>query len=158
MDGLAQVLAALPSADPLRGSAMLYALVNAAHLLGIALLLGTILPLDLRLLGILPGPSPTLLAGFMSRIAGAGLALAMLTGLALVSVRPAEYLANPAFRAKAVLIGLALVNLALVHAGRGWRDLRSGAGPASRALRAGAAISAMLWLGVLLAGRLIGFL
>ena len=42
-------IAALPIASLLRGSGTAYLLVNATHILGLALLIGSILPLDLRL-------------------------------------------------------------------------------------------------------------
>lgn len=136
---------------------MAYALVNAGHILGIALILGAILPLDLRLLGFLNGPSLAVLAPFLSRVAAVGVGLAILTGLMLVSVRPAEYLANPAFRIKILLIGVALANVMLIHAGKGWRGLPHGRS-ATSGLRLGAAVSALLWLGAMVAGRLIGFM
>ncbi|MCZ8151816.1 MAG: hypothetical protein O9292_05415, partial [Rhodobacteraceae bacterium] len=44
-------IAALPIASLLRGSGTAYLLVNATHILGLALLIGSILPLDLRLAG-----------------------------------------------------------------------------------------------------------
>ncbi|MDP5308836.1 DUF2214 domain-containing protein [Paracoccus spongiarum] len=157
MEELAGLLAALPPAAWLRRSVAAYVLVNTLHILGIALLLGAILPLDLRLAGLIRGPALADLAPFLSRLAAAGLALAVLTGLLLLSVRPGEYLANPAFRAKLLLVLAALINIALVHAGRGWEALAAGAAPTG-ALRRGAAISAVLWLAVLLAGRLTGFL
>lgn len=157
MEGLAAILSALPFSGALRGSVTFYALVNATHILGIALLLGAILPLDLRMLGLLRGPPLAGLAPFLSRLAAAGLVLALVTGLMLLSVRPAEYLGNPAFRIKALLITVALANVVVVHLGRGWRDLQRG-GAVTPALRIGAAISALVWLLALLAGRMIGFL
>lgn len=156
MEHLAALLSALPPASLLRGSAITYALLNATHILGIALLLGAILPLDLRIAGLLPGPPLRDLAPFLSRVAATGLVLVLLTGPLLLSVWPAEYLDNPAFRAKMLLILAALANLAAVHAGRGWRDLQRGTAPGA-ALRAAAVASALLWLGALLCGRLIGF-
>ncbi|NHF73067.1 DUF2214 domain-containing protein [Paracoccus xiamenensis] len=141
----------------MRGSATFYALVNAAHILGIALILGAIIPLDLRLIGVLNGPSLNVIGPFLSHVAAVGVALAVLTGLALISVRPAEYLANPALRWKALLLALALVNVAAVHLGPGWRravrrDQVSGG------LRLAAVVSICAWLGTLVAGRMIGFL
>lgn len=156
MEALAQLLAAVPFAGALRGSATIYALVSAAHVLGIALLVGPILVLDLRVLGLLPGPPLPVMAPFLSRIAGFGLGLAIATGLLLLSVSPAEYLANPAFRLKAILLVLMALNIVLVHRGADWRTLRNG-GPAGAALKLQATISAAGWLGVLMAGRMIGF-
>jgi hypothetical protein len=155
VEGLAGWLSAWPGAELLRASATVYLLVNAAHILGLALLVGAILPLDLALLGLVRIPLPVV-APFSSRVAAAGLALAALTGLTLLSVRPAEYLANPAFQAKMALLALAFGNIALQHAGSAWRRVLAGE-PPSPAARAIALASATLWLAVLVAGRWIGF-
>ena len=127
MQALADLLAALPFVGPLRRSVWAYALVNAAHILGIGLLLGAILPLDLRLMGWHQGPPLSTLAPFLSRIAAAGLALAVATGATLLSVQPMEYLPLPAFRAKMLLIALALVNLLALHRARSWRAVAASA-------------------------------
>ena len=91
----------------LRGSGDLYMVLNALHILGIGLLLGAILPLDLRILGVLRGPSLPVIGPFLSRMAGIGLGLAVLTGACLWSVSAAEYLGNAAFRWKLVLLAVA---------------------------------------------------
>ena len=157
METLADVLASLPFVGSLRRSVWSYALVNAAHILGIGLLLGAILPLDLRLLGWRSGPPLSTLAPFLSRIAAGGLALAVLTGVTLLSVQPMEYLPKPVFRVKLMLIALALMNLTALHMQRSWRAVKEG-GEATASVRWAAAVSALCWLGVLVAGRMIGFL
>lgn len=157
MQALADLLAGLPFAGPLRRSVWAYALVNAAHILGIGLLLGAILPLDLRLMGWRHGPPLSTLAPFLSRIAAAGLALAVTTGVVLLSVQPMEYLPLPVFRLKLLLIALALVNLLALHRAGSWRAVADG-GPVAARVRWAAGVSALCWLGVLLAGRMIGFL
>ena len=118
--------------------------------------MGAILPLDLRVLGVLRGPPLPVIGPFLSRMAGVGLGLAMLTGFCLWSVDAREYLGNVAFRWKLVLLGLGLGNVALMH-GVAWRRVMATgrAGPTARIL---AAMSAMTWPAVLLAGRWIGFL
>jgi len=123
-----------PGASWLQQSATAYLFVNATHILGIAVLLGAIIPLDLRLLG-----------------AAVGLSLALLTGAWLFSVKPDEYLANPAFRWKLALLALALINVGFQH-----RDTR-GSLRLSPAVRVRAGVSLCLWAGVLVAGRWIGF-
>ena len=156
MQALADLLTSLPFVGPLRRSVWAYALVNAAHILGIGLLLGAILPLDLRLMGWRHGPPLSTLAAFLSRIAAAGLALAVVTGAVLLSVQPMEYLPMPVFRAKMLLIALALLNLSALHRARSWRAVQDGGAVTSR-VRWAAGISALCWLGVLVAGRMIGF-
>lgn len=147
---------ALPHAVALRRSAMLYMTVNAAHILGVGLLVGAILPLDLRLAGVLrSGPLPVL-APFLVRVAATGLALAMLTGLLLFSVKPAEYAGNPAFLAKMSLLALGLVNVLAQHRNTGWTSMLDGEEPGV-GVRLLAGISFVIWPSTLLAGRWIGF-
>lgn len=151
------LIAASAPAAALRGSVTLYLLVNAAHVLGIGLLVGAIATLDLRLLGAFRSAALAHLAPPLVRVAATGLGLAALTGLALFSTRPATYLENPAFLAKLALLALALANLALLHAGRPWRAALAGGALAGR-LRLAAGVSLAAWIGALLAGRWIGFL
>lgn len=150
-------LEALPPAAWLRRSTFAYPLVNAAHILGIGLILGAILPLDLRLMGAFRATPLEAIGPFLSRAAAAGVAVALVTGFLLFLVEPGEYLANPAFLAKLGLLALALANVAVVHRGPAWRRAVTGRGVAP-SLRASAAASMLLWLGALIAGRWIGFL
>lgn len=150
-------LTALPPALWLRRSATLYLLVNAAHIGAIGLLIGSIVPLDLRLLGVLKPTSLALLAPVLARTASLGLALAVLTGATLFTVRPQEYLQNPAFVVKMGLLGAGAINAWLVRRGGAWGQVLQGRRPSS-ALRCQAAVSLLLWTGCLVAGRWIGFL
>ena len=146
-----------PGAVWLRGSGTAYLFVNAAHILGIGLLIGAILPLDVRLMGGLRSLPLAVLGPFLIRCASFGLGLAVLTGLWLFSVRPTEYAANTAFLIKMALLVAALANITLLHASKGLRRALEG-GPVSPGVRLCALISFLAWLGVLLAGRWIGFL
>ncbi len=142
-----------PGAIWLQQSSTAYLFVNAAHILGIGLLLGGILPLDLRLLGLLKKHPIEVLAPFLVRSAALGLALAIATGLWLFSVKPGEYLANAAFRWKLVLLAIALINVAIQHRLTNTREWAI-----VPATRLSAALSLCLWVSVLIAGRWIGFL
>jgi hypothetical protein len=148
-----EAIGSWPGAVWLRESPTAYLLVSAAHILGIGLLLGSILPLDLRLLGFFRRFQLEVLQPFLVRMAAAGFALAVVTGLWLFSVKPVEYLANDAFRWKASLLVVAAANVMFQH----WST--NGGSPApSSAVRLRAALSLCLWLSVLVAGRWIGFL
>jgi hypothetical protein len=149
-------IAALPIASLLRGSGTAYLLVNAAHILGLALLLGSILPLDLRLAGAFSRTPLPVIAPLLRGTALVGLTLAVLTGFALFTANPVEYAGNPAFRIKLALLAAALVNAALVTRGQAWAQVLLGAEPPP-ALRLMAMLSASLWVAILLAGRWIGF-
>lgn len=154
---LVEWIAGWPVGAALRHSALLYLLVNAAHILAIGLLMGAIVPLDLRLLGFFGNTSLEVLGPFLSRAAAVGLALAITTGLCLFSVRPAAYVTNAAFLAKIALLGIGAVNAVSVHMGGAWRAAVNG-GPVSWRLRIPAAVSLTVWPAALLAGRWIGFL
>ncbi|OHV75993.1 DUF6644 family protein [Rhizobium sp. LCM 4573] len=150
-------LAETPLARALIASSTAYLLVNAAHILSIGVLFGSILALDLALLGFLPAAVLQAVAPYLSRVAGVGVLLAAVTGLCLFSVRPTEYAQNPAFLAKLGLIALGLLNVAVVHFSSSWRGLLAGEAPTA-ALRMSATFSILIWIGAVIAGRWIGFL
>ena len=151
-----EALGSWPGAILLQRSGTAYLFVNAGHILGIALLIGAILPLDLRLLGVW-GRAPLSVVGpFLSRTAGTGLGLAVVTGAWLFTVRPAEYVANPAFLAKMGLLATAAANIAVQHRAHSFASAIDGETVRPR-VRALAGLSAALWLAVLVAGRWIGF-
>jgi hypothetical protein len=154
---LLEWLAATTLAIELRRSAMLYMFVNAAHILAIGLLVGAILPLDLRLAGLFAKVPVEVIAPFLSRSAGIGLALALLTGFCLFSVRPVEYAENPAFLAKLGLIAFGIFNVLAIHAGQGWQAAVT-VGVIRPTVRFAAALSALIWIAAVVAGRWIGFL
>ena len=154
---LIEWIGAWPGAVLLRDSGTAYLFVNAAHILCIALLLGSILPLDLRLIGFFRTAPLGVLAPFLLRFAASGAVLAMLTGLWLFSVKPQEYIVNTAFLTKMTLLLLALGNVFLQHHSRDF-SLALDSGEVATLVRVRALVSALLWLSVLLAGRWIGFL
>jgi hypothetical protein len=148
-----EALGSWPGAIWLQQSPTAYLFVNAAHILGIGLLLGSILPLDLRLLGMFRKFPVEVLWPFLVRAAATGLTLAIVTGLWLFSVKPADYLANEAFRWKALLLVIALANVVFQH--QGAKAAGIGHTPATTIC---AVLPLCLWLSVLVAGRWIGFL
>jgi hypothetical protein len=128
-----------------------YPAVNAAHLLGIALLVGAVVPMDLRLLGLWRADVRLETALRLLRpVAACGAGIALLTGALLFSVQARDYVQQPLFAAK-----LALVAIGLAHA-LAWGD-RLAAAPRGRQRRAGA-LSLLLWIAVLVAGRMLGYL
>lgn len=156
MTGFLQAISSWPGAVFLQEHWVAYLVVNAAHILGIALLLGAILPLDLLLLRSSHGRDLPILGPFLVRVAATGATLAVTTGLWLFSVKPQEYAENPAFLFKAALLVLAVCNIAIQYRGEHFEAaLRSG--QVSVRVRTLAATSAILWICVLVAGRWIGF-
>ena len=141
----------------IRRSVFIYPFLNATHIFALALLIGTILPADLKLLGFFPGiPSGPFLR-LMTGISAAGLALALATGFLLFSVQPVEYAANPAFLIKLGLVVLGTLNAVVVRFSAAWRSAQAH-GMSSTGLRIAAVLSMTIWIAALLAGRWIAFL
>ncbi|WP_455272375.1 DUF2214 domain-containing protein [Rhizobium herbae] len=150
-------IAAWPVAVALRGSATLYLFVNAAHILSIGLLVGAIVPLDLRLLGFFGNVPVSMVGPFLARMAATGLLLAIVTGICLFSVRPVAYATNIAFLTKVALVCFGIANALLLHLHPHWSAAIAG-GPLSIRVRFAAFVSLTVWIGAVLAGRWIGFL
>jgi hypothetical protein len=148
-------MSALPTA--LRASRYAYPVVNAMHFLGIGALFGSILALDLRLLGLGGAVPARPLAIVLPRVAGGGLALAVLTGLMLFSVQPFDYVDNRAFLLKITLVSAGAAHALYVHTTSDWRDLMRGSGDIDRRLKVAATISLAIWVAAILAGRFIAF-
>lgn len=137
---------------------MLYILVSAAHILSIGLIVGAILPLDLRLLGFFRQTPLDAIAPLLSRVAQVGVIFTVVTGALLFSVRATEYVANAAFLIKLGLVAVAVINALVLHRGAGWRQAIAHENAAPASARIAAAVSLVLWPGAVLAGRWIGFL
>jgi len=155
---LLQALSEWPVAAALRRSSLVYLLVNAAHIFSIGLLVGSIVTLDLRVLGMFRRFPLTALGPPLSHMAAAGLVLAMVTGFLLFTVRPVAYAQNSAFLAKLALVGFGIANALTLHFGRQWRLALAGGGAPSMQVRLAAFLSIVLWAGAVIAGRWIGFL
>jgi hypothetical protein len=140
----------------LRASAWWYPLVNALHILGIALLIGPILILDWRVLRRRATPGISVLAAVLLPVARGGFALAALAGLLLFIARPLDYAFNTLFQLKLGSIGLALLNIACLHHSAAW-GVALAHNRADGRVRLACGLSLLCWLVVLGLGRLIGY-
>ena len=142
-----------------RQSLWLFPAIETTHLLGMVVLVGAIAVFDLRILGWVMRQAPvSRLAGSLLPWAWAGFAVQVVTGGLLFSSEAVHMVANPAFRVKMVLIFLAGVHALVFH----WTVYRDVATWDDSAVMPVAAkisgfISILLWIGVVAAGRLIGF-
>ena len=130
-----------------------YAILNAAHIAGIAVLVGSIIPLDLRLLGLWPDIDRRALARILIPTAISGLCLAGATGLILFSVRASEYAALNLFQLKLIIIATGVASALAMH----YRHGRLLETADRKELIAAGAVSMLCWLGALLCGRMIAF-
>ncbi len=151
-------LEATALATALRESTLAYPLVNAGHILGIALLVGGILPLDLRLLGLWRSLPLQPLLRVLASTATAGLVLAMGCGLLLFIGRASDYVQSSLFLSKMVVVLAGVVNAARLR----WllsteRGLPTSVGTLPGSVQLGALVSLLAWLSALLLGRLVGY-
>jgi hypothetical protein len=146
-------------ATALRQSFWVYPLVNAGHIVGLALLFGAIVPLDLRLLGVWRRVPLAAMGRILLPVAIGGLALALPTGFLLFATRASEYAATPLFWIKLSLIACAIANALLLRLSLAWTaHAQSELIGSTARLRAAGALSIGLWLAVIVAGRMIGYL
>jgi hypothetical protein len=127
-----------------------YPALEAVHIAGIALLVGNLVLLELRVWGAAPELPLRPLARLALALALAGFGVVALTGLAMFSAQPGDLLANRAFVVKMGLVALAGLNAALFHA-------RDGLARLDGVARAQTALSLGLWLGVIICGRWIAY-
>lgn len=136
-----------------------YGIVNLGHILGVSTLFGSILILDLHLLGLWRRVPLAGLSLATIPVAKAGFAIAATTGVALLSSNAREYLDNPFFAIKFPAIGLGLINVWVLSRlpawkARGERDLTP---REHRQLALMGGVSLSCWLTAISAGRMIGY-
>jgi hypothetical protein len=127
-----------------------YPALEVMHIVGIALLVGNLVALELRVFGRaaeLPAPA---LARLSLSLAVTGFALAAASGLLMFATQPADLLANRAFTLKMLLLFAAACNAAFFHARGSLQRLDRGA----RLLMVS---STLIWLAVIACGRWIAY-
>jgi hypothetical protein len=127
-----------------------YPALEIVHILGIALLLGNLVLVELRVWGLGAALPMQDLARLALTVSLCGFGLAAASGLLMFASQPAELLANGAFVRKMLILMLAGLNAAAFHA-------RGGLARHDRTARAQTALSLGLWLGVIICGRWIAY-
>ncbi|WP_185984340.1 DUF6644 family protein [Aureimonas mangrovi] len=133
----------------------IYPMISALHILGIGVLFGSILPVDLRLLGVLGADFDAVVPALI-RLALCGFALTATTGIVLASVRIGSYAQNPAFLAKLVILLAAGTNAIALRVASHTSDVVGMVGGLGG--RTAALVSLSLWSGAVVAGRWIAFI
>ena len=149
----------LAFASALRNSTFMYPLVNAGHILGVSLLVGGIVPLDLRLLGLWRGYPVTIFIEVLRLTSAIGLGLAVVCGALLFTTAAVDYTGSRLFQAKIVLVLLGVSNALILGRVLKREDIRSlpMKAPMPLSLRAGATLSLLVWITALILGRLLGY-
>ena len=141
----------------MRSSPALYPAVEILHIIGFVVLVGSILALDLRMLGLGRAIAIAPMAQLLLPLSRFGFLLAISMGFLLFSADASHVVRNPAFQAKLLLIAAALVNVVIAHRGP-WRRVALWHGEAPAGAKVTALVSLLLWLGVVCAGRLIAYM
>ena len=128
-----------------------YPALEVVHVAGIALLLGSLVLLELRVWGWAPEIPLRPLARLSLSVTLAGFGLVVCSGLLMFAAQPAELLANRAFIAKLALVLLAGLNAAWFHG-------RDSLARCDGLARAQTVLSMGSWLAAIVSGRWIAYL
>ena len=159
LQNLANYVSELPTSTQLRESQYVMPWVFVSHVISMCMFAGTILMMDLRLLGV--GYMQTPFSQVQRRLFPwqmAAMFVSSATGLALVWGNPLNYVTNIIFWLKMLAMVLAAINALAFHFITEYTviDWDAGRTPPSGARLAGW-LSIILWVNVVLAGRLMPY-
>jgi hypothetical protein len=142
----------------IRESDWLFPTIETVHVFALVLVVGTIMTVDLRLLGFANKERPfRQVASEMLPWTWAAFAIAALAGMLMFSSKALTYYSNFPFRLKMVCLLLAGINMATFH-WLGARQLEAwDRGRPPRAAKLAGGASLLLWTTIVAAGRWIGF-
>jgi hypothetical protein len=127
-----------------------YPMLEVVHLIGVALIVGNLVLLELRVFGWGSALPIEPLARLSLGLVGVGFGLAVLTGLLMFGTQPGELLANRVFTVKMALIMMAGCNAGWFHARRSLQLQDTTA-------RASMLLSLVIWILVITCGRWIAY-
>ena len=142
----------------LRESLFVWPVIEAVHVVTLMLFVGTIIIVDLRLLGVMF--RDVAVSELTARILPwtvAGFALMAVSGALLFYAKPEVYFYSLFFRLKMVVLAAALANIVLFHRrvqrdGAAWDRAVPPAG-----VKASAALSLGAWIAIVITGRMIAY-
>jgi len=143
----------------IRDSLYTFPVLESIHVVGLALVFGTIAILDLRLLGVASTDRPvSRLMADLLKWTWAAFAVTALTGGLMFSTNALVYFHNTFFRAKMILLVLAGLNMLVFElTARKTIDRWDRDSTTPSSAKVVATISLVIWIGVIVAGRVIGF-
>ena len=146
-------------ADNIRENDVLFPLIESMHVVAICLVVGSILVVDLRLLGLASiHRSVSRVTSGILPLTWSAFAVAVTSGILLFISNATKYLGNGYFVAKIFLICAAGLNMAIFH-GISAKDLPRWENETLLPLpaRLAGGLSILLWVSVVICGRWIGF-
>jgi len=146
-----------PLADAIAVSDLLFPSIETVHVLALSLVVGSIARVDLRLLGFGVGHGPIKrVARQILPLTWISFAIALASGLLLFASNAVKYFDNTAFRLKFALMILAGLNMVVLHL-FAWRSIGEADARVPLAARVAGALSLLVWVGIVAAGRWVGF-
>lgn len=141
----------------IRQAIWLYPIIETLHILSLALLFGSIVLFDLRLLGVSRHLPVTDMARHLLPWAYMSFVVVAVTGFLLFAVDATQLVSNPAFRLKLLLIAATGINAVVFHSAlfRSVQQWNRGVTPVT--VRMIAILSLVLWISVIVCGRLIAY-
>jgi hypothetical protein len=146
-------------ADNIRENDLLFPLIESVHVVSICLVVGSILVVDLRLLGLASiRQSVSRVTSGILPLTWSAFAVAVASGILLFISNATKYLGNGYFVAKIFLICAAGLNMAIFHQISA-KDLPRWENETQLPLpaRLAGGLSILLWVSVVTCGRWIGF-
>lgn len=148
-------ISSTPLSQYMRQDANVFSVCQTIHFFGLCLLLGAILVIDLRLLGLMKRTPVEAVLKFVP-VAILGFVLNLLTGICFLAYNPQLYATNWMFWVKMGAVLLAGLNMLFFTFVEQPRVLKTPAGePFDAATRICAILSLTLWVAVIVAGRLL---
>lgn len=133
-------------------------IIQSVHILGIAVVMGSIVMLDLRILGLaVPSQQLPEMARRVFPWLWCALASNLFSGSFFVLARPLRYFNNPVFGWKASFLLSAILVTGLIHWWSRQEVFVSTNGQAALRIKATALLSLGLWIMVAMAGRWIAY-
>jgi hypothetical protein len=146
-------------ATGIRSSLYDFPFLEAAHVMAFSLVFGTVAVVDLRLLGLAStGRSAVRVSSELLKWTWAAFAVVVVTGAIMFTTNARVYVHDTAFLIKMALLALAGINMAAFHLAAArtmpeWDRRKAAPGIG----KAAAALSLLLWIGIVVAGRVVGF-
>lgn len=144
-------------ANAIRSSIWMYPALETGHYIGLSLLVGSIMLIDLRLLGVAKGLPLRSMLGLLPFV-WVGFLINVMTGTLIFIYGASSFGVNKAFQIKMVLLVLAGINamlftVAAARSGKEWVSIER----VPISVRLIATLSLLFWLGVVTAGRWMAY-
>ncbi len=160
LHALLERLQSLPVPTEIREDGWSFPLIECVHVLAITFVVGTVVMVDFRLIGVASrSRAVSRLTREILPWTWGGFVVAVITGSLMFSSAAVKYFDNLPFRIKFAVMALAGLNMVVFHltTARSMADWDEHPSLPPLLAKIAGALSIMCWLGVIAAGRWIGF-